>query len=174
MSKRKIKLNCKNCKKDFLGWRKSQIYCSKKCRAKYLGWGAGKKTGEFVKCDTCGKELWRKGFLLKKYKVFFCNKECQAIHKKEKLDYSWETGKNNYAWKGNEVSYNVLHKWIRRHKGTAKKCSKCGSKNSVVWANKSFKYKRSLNDWIELCQKCHIEYDKKNGWGKAKEKFPNY
>lgn len=74
-------------------------------------------------------------------------------------------------YKGDEVGYGALHHWVRYHKGRACKCEKCGSENSVNWANKSHEYKRDLDDWVELCQKCHMKYDRENGWGKASKKF---
>lgn len=43
-----------------------------------------------------------------------------------------------------------------------KKCEHCDTKTSVryEWANISHQYKRDLDDWMELCKKCHMAYDK--------------
>lgn len=64
--------SCKLCGKKFYakpshlkrGWGK---YCSQKCQYK------GYRTGSFVKCDTCGKEIYRtkKELRCSKSKIFF-------------------------------------------------------------------------------------------------------
>ena len=65
-------------------------------------------------------------------------------------------------WKGNNVGYQALHTWVRKHKGTPQKCEHCGrtDKKKYEWANIDHSYKRNLDDWIRLCTKCHREYDK--------------
>lgn len=69
-------------------------------------------------------------------------------------------GKSHHGYKGDGVGYHALHSWVRRHKGKAATCEDCGSTNYVQWANKSHEYKRELDDWLELCSKCHGSYDK--------------
>ena len=70
-------------------------------------------------------------------------------------------GNKNHAWKGENVSYKVLHKWVRRHKGIPKSCIKCGSGKGLEWANISGQYKRDLNDFRALCKFCHRKEDTK-------------
>jgi len=72
------------------------------------------------------------------------------------------TGKKNWNWIGNKVSYQALHAWVRRHKGTPKKCEHCRSteKKKYEWANVSKKYRRELSDWVRLCTKCHSIFDR--------------
>lgn len=75
-------------------------------------------------------------------------------------------GINNTKWKGDRVGYFALHGWLYRNKKRTRTCEFCGFKRRTHFANKSGKYKRDLSDWIELCQRCHIRYDKDNGtWG---------
>jgi hypothetical protein len=87
-------------------------------------------------------------------------------HSKEFIDAM--SGKNNVIWKGDNVGYGSLHFWIRRYKGRPKKCSNCGiigkkigRRWSIDWANIDHKYRRNLDDYIALCQKCHKVYDLK-------------
>ena len=70
-------------------------------------------------------------------------------------------GKNHPLWKGDEVGYSSLHKWVTRHKGSPKFCEGCGdeSKERYEWANISGKYERDLEDFIRLCKSCHFKYD---------------
>jgi len=71
-------------------------------------------------------------------------------------------GSGNPMWKGNEVSYRSLHKWVERWLGKPSKCIDCGviaNGHKIHWANISKKYKRDLDDWIRLCAKCHKHMD---------------
>ena len=73
-------------------------------------------------------------------------------------------GENNHAWKGDNVSYSGLHRWIYRHLGKPRRCEHCGNNKKIgikmyQWASKSREYKRDLTDWIRLCSKCHAKYD---------------
>ena len=63
----------------------------------------------------------------------------------------------NPKWKGNEVSYNGLHKWLKRHKGIPFECEECGTrkKRRYEWANISGEYNRDLNNYRSLCVPCH-------------------
>jgi hypothetical protein len=75
--------------------------------------------------------------------------------------YTQITGERNYLWKGNKVSYSGLHHWVKRMAGKAAVCSDCGSTENVHWANVSGEYMRNLDDFVELCLKCHR---KKDNW----------
>ena len=78
----------------------------------------------------------------------------------------------NPSWKGDEVGYSGLHVWIRKELGSANKCENPECKyprivnkkyttkaSGYEWANKSGKYKRDVNDFIQLCTSCHKKYD---------------
>jgi len=84
-----------------------------------------------------------------------------------------KTGITPKNFKGESVGYDALHDWVNRHKGKACKCENCGNdKGRIEWANKSHEYKRDLEDWIQLCKKCHYAYDDiKKGKSKIKELF---
>lgn len=94
-------------------------------------------------CLTCNKKL-----SLRKYK--YCKKH-------------YSIGEDRFGWKGDKVSYRVLHKWVQKNKGKAEFClfpdEECSS--TFQWANISHLYKRDLNDWMPLCVKHHKAYDSK-------------
>lgn len=79
-------------------------------------------------------------------------------------------GENHPSYKGDSVGYGALHDWVKRHRGKATICEDCGSTEFVEWANKSWEYKRDLDDWLELCKPCHGRYDKGNR-GAIKRRF---
>jgi len=74
------------------------------------------------------------------------------------------TGENNVNWKGENVSYRELHKWLNKKFGKPRQCQHCNSTSEKIydWANISKEYKRDLDDWIRLCRSCHIKYDRKS------------
>lgn len=99
----------------------------------------------------------------------FCSLKCYWEGKKNNSKYGgfWlgkkrknMEGENNPKWLGEKVSYRNLHFWVRRHKVKSNICEFCKKSKKTDWANKSHKYLRDLNDWLELCRKCHIHYDK--------------
>lgn len=80
-------------------------------------------------------------------------------------------GEEHCSWKGDDVGYSALHKWVYKHKGKAEVCEHCGGVDGIQWANKSHEYKRDLEDWLSLCKPCHGKYDSGENWGKATEKY---
>lgn len=79
------------------------------------------------------------------------------------IEYKQITGEKNSNWKGDEVSYRTLHKWVERHLGKGDTCQYCKesglSGRKIHWANISRQYKRDTADWLRLCAKCHGAYD---------------
>lgn len=82
-----------------------------------------------------------------------------SLETKQKMSVAHKDEKH-WAWKGDNASYVSLHHWVRRNLGKAIWCSHCMSTVNVQWANISHQYKRDLNDWMQLCFKCHAKYDK--------------
>lgn len=72
------------------------------------------------------------------------------------------SGELNFNWKGNNVGYYALHKWVNNNFGKPTKCEHCGTtEKRLTWANVSQKYLRDRSDWLELCYSCHKIYDNK-------------
>lgn len=68
----------------------------------------------------------------------------------------------SYAWKGEEVGYVALHTRMRKDIKKPKLCIFCKQKPPEQIANISQKYKKTVDDWMWLCEQCHHRYDK--GW----------
>ena len=134
--------NCLTCQKEFEP-RVSQLnkgvgkYCSHKCQPV---WNKGLKTGLVPKSAfKVGHKTWNKG------KAFLADEK-------------------HPGWKGDEVKYSGLHRWITKKKGKASFCTfdKTHIANRFHWANISREYKRDLADWMSLCPPCHFKYDVKD------------
>ncbi len=157
----KNKQICEFCKDEFHTYKTSSKYCSKKCQ--YLGSKLKSKI-----CPVCKKE-----FQPKKSKQIHCDIQCYS--KSEKLNYE---AKNSKLIKNNEdnkyhlghlktnVGYGALHDWVRYHKEKTGLCYICGSNESGYkdrdfdLANISGEYKRDIDDFVWLCQRCHRKFDK--------------
>lgn len=114
-------------------------FCSRKCKtASY-----GKKF-----CPGCGVEKHGRPRVYK-----FCSKACAIKHA--------FVGKNSPNWKGDDVSYQGIHAWVRKNFVQNGGCSKCGSFERLEWANKDWKYSRERKSWFRLCHKCHAVFDAK-------------
>ena len=78
----------------------------------------------------------------------------------EKLRTVAKVGSQNPMWKGDEVGYDALHDWARRHRGMSKTCEMCNAGGYLELANRSREYKRDVDDWLTLCKPCHVRYDR--------------
>jgi len=91
------------------------------------------------KCENCGDTITNRNN--KKY----CSRLCYGEDKRETF---------NVNWKGDDVGYVALHKWVANKRGKPTKCEHCGkieeNSRKIQWANKSGKYLRDLDDWIRL------------------------
>jgi len=71
-------------------------------------------------------------------------------------------GKKNNNWKGDNVSKKGIHSRVSAILGKPRYCEKCKrtDRKRYDWANTNHKYRFDFHEWIRLCRKCHIAYDK--------------
>ena len=73
------------------------------------------------------------------------------------------SGEEHHMWKGSDVKYSGLHRWVLRNKVKTNICQDCGvkceGKRFTEWANVSGEYRRDLDDYVELCPPCHRVFD---------------
>ena len=71
------------------------------------------------------------------------------------------SGEKHPSWKGEEVSYRNLHKWVERKLGRPEKCEFANDTCSgrFQWSNVSGQYYRELGDWQRLCGSHHKRLD---------------
>ena len=131
------------------------VCCSISCSKRgHIPWNKGLHIYMGGKRFVKGRSPWNKGKLWSE-KV----KAKISQSKKGKL-----VGNAHWEWKGEQVGYRALHRWVENHLGKPDACKSCGKSNlfgrNIHWANKSREYKRDLEDWIRLCRGCHGEYDR--------------
>lgn len=73
----------------------------------------------------------------------------------------------NPGWKGEQASYNAVHKWRQRNRPKTGNCQDCRTEARTVWANISGECRRDDDsDWRELCYSCHQRMDLRLGRAK--------
>ena len=134
-----------------------------------------------LKCNSCGKDYEVKPSRVSESKC--CSRQCHGEYLSKKYtgvkrSIEWrknmsesKKGEKHPLWKGNKVGYKSLHQWLSRTIGKATKCGICNSENNVEWSNISKKYTRNIEDWRQLCKKCHYRYDHDGSWGVATKTF---
>jgi ribosomal protein L36 len=76
----------------------------------------------------------------------------------EKMRLS-QLGEKSHRWKGDEVSYICLHKWLRRNIPKPEGCENCNRKVQLDLANVTDIYNRDFKNWKYLCRSCHMVQD---------------
>jgi hypothetical protein len=153
----------------------------------------GEKIPRIKRICKCGKEFEVRPKRIEQGRGEYCSMSCKYKYrvrpkglvynlvkdnptKFKQGDNPWnkgiKTGLIPVNFKHENVGYDALHDWVKRHKEKAICCEHCGHVGYLEWANKSHEYKRDLNDWIALCKRCHIKYDRESGaWGVATQKY---
>ena len=148
---------------------KRKKYCSNRCKYKYQVRPTGLKY-KIKKINPAwfkdGHTPWHAGTRGQGIK-----KASPASWKKGHVPYSklhpevLLRGDKNHFWRGDNVGYGGVHKWLYKEFGIANKCEgkECSFKNPkrFEWSNISGKYLRDRSDWEMLCPSCHRKYDKK-------------
>ena len=124
---------------------------------------------QFNKTPSISLKNWRRRFC--------CSKECgdkskqtpwlkkYEIKKGQRLSVATEfkKGQTSHNFKGEKAGYTAKHDWIRRTYGKPNFCEHCkdsSRKTIYQWANISRTHIRSRSDWLRLCVRCHLKYDR--------------
>jgi hypothetical protein len=149
--------------------------------------------GQILVTCPCGTEFITAQSKIKYGRGKHCSKPCSDRHRARPapgLKRSYPNGNPGWIspgevragfgadhpnWKGDQVSYNELHAWVRRSKARPTECEHCGSADHPTeWANLSHEYHRDISDWAALCRFCHRAHDSGENYGKAVALFgPN-
>jgi len=80
-------------------------------------------------------------------------------------------GENNPRWKGNDVGYFAIHRWIRKKKPKPDACEDCHKATIFLdLANITGKHERNEVNYKWLCRQCHTILDQgKVTWDQVKE-----
>jgi len=165
---KRLEKTCIWCGRTFQTYRKTQLWCSHKCRSQ-------DKTSRLKKtCEICGRELIRRrgeqfsAFKRRRY----CSNECWMRSDEyqswcKKVSHSWfKPGENHPLWKGGRsYAFSREHPWngqrILALERDDFRCMKCGysilERRICVHHIKPFKQSEDndLENLISLCLGCH-------------------
>ncbi|MHA1737897.1 MAG: hypothetical protein ACTSWD_04870 [Candidatus Heimdallarchaeota archaeon] len=133
---------CPTCGKDC-----KATYCNQRCYANSEQLKNQARNSRLIKTNSENK--WHKGHS-------HSEETKKLISEKTPKRF----GKDNNSWKGEDVGYDALHDWVKRHKLPFKICQVCGkTRCRIEAANISGDYKRDVSDFIWLCCSCHTRFD---------------
>ena len=134
-----MKKTCNQCGKSYKSKRKDNIYCSKKC---------GLKAWE-IKNKSKRKEIQKRRYYKNPRKALKYTQDWKAKNKEYYKNY------NNIYYSNIENKTMALIRRLTWNKyGSAKICSICNSTNKAE--HHHFK-PYNIDNFIDLCKKCHIE-----------------
>lgn len=127
--------------------------------------GVRKKKGVFKNCIECNEIFYITPGLvgsldIKHPEPKYCSNRCRLLNPLFKNTGRTRFQSRERSFKGTQKEYYQLHHWVRKNKGKAFWCTFCFSCKKVEWANISGLYRKELNDYMQLCNKCHFKYDK--------------
>ncbi len=94
---------CPNCGNIFRPKHSKNVCCSHKC---------SNRKGKFVKCEQCGKEIWKKPYNLKAKKSF-CSKECADKGHSKFMRKKFPGGSGNPFYRsGRRYEYKVVRELL--------------------------------------------------------------
>jgi len=85
---------------------------------------------------------------------------------RERISVS-KIGEKNPMWKGEDVGYEQLHRWVRSRFPKPELCIICKKVPPIDLANKGI-YTRDLTNWEYLCRSCHMKKDGRSRKGYVK------
>jgi hypothetical protein len=69
-------------------------------------------------------------------------------------------GADRPNWRGDDISYEGLHRYLRDTYPKSGICNECGAHARTEWALlHGHTYSRDIKDYRELCRRCHMRYD---------------
>lgn len=111
---------------------------------------------EFIYC-ACGCGLTRPKFDNQGREHRFIKGHKSENHKKNIGNA--QLGEKNHGWKGNNITYKSLHKWIRRNFPKPDLCQLCKQIPPREIACITGIYDRELKNWAWFCIPCHRKWD---------------
>lgn len=118
--------------------------------------------------EGCEREVVARGWCQKHYQRWLYRGSPEVV-----LVFRQKKGSQNPAWKGDDVGYFALHRWMRNNFPKTGACEHCGELRKTQYAQKDPGSKsRDRNDWLELCVPCHAKFDGITGSKRKNPKSP--
>lgn len=91
------------------------------------------------------------------------DRHSEQAKKKVSASLFGKRGKLSRRWLGDKAGYTAIHTWLTNKYGKASHCEnkRCEGlpASRYEWASISGECKRDINDYVQLCTRCHRKYD---------------
>ena len=75
-------------------------------------------------------------------------------------NHKFQVGDKNIRWRGDEAGQSAIHKWLNKVRPFTGICEECGATGiRTEMSNVDHQWRRVVEDYRELCCRCHYEYD---------------
>ena len=124
-----------------------------------------RRTPDKYFCQNCKDRNWivqcKCGCSLTLLRCDKLGREGRFIDGHQLIVFKTEIGEKHHGWKGENVSYYGLHRWIRRNMSKPKDglCELCHQVQFREAANLAGIYNREFKNWAWFCHKCHMKWD---------------
>ena len=71
-------------------------------------------------------------------------------------------GEKNGNWKGDKAGYKAIHKWLTENYPKTGRCVRCKEHKKTQYALIEENHVRHPEAYLELCVKCHTNFDRGN------------
>lgn len=150
----------------------TRTFCSQNC------YHLSQRTSDRVEATcVCGKTFETRAARVAAGRGRYCSKACLYANRPRPSGLTYEikaenaawfkpgrdapTGPDSPGWRGDDVGYQALHRWVKANRAKPEACEHCARTDRPLdWANRSHEYRRDLDDWIALCRQCHRDYDR--------------
>jgi len=89
-------------------------------------------------------------------------KERMRLSALKRIEKSPHTIPDNTGRIKEDAGYEALHAWAHKYFEKKITCQHCGATQHLDWASREGNYTRDRKDWLILCRKCHMAYDREN------------
>lgn len=157
---------CTVCGKEFSSYNPNPQFCSHACKsvAQRAVVDADKIVALYLAGQTQLEVADAMGIT---QKVVHNTLKRQGVSRRPAVARNPKKGPDNGNWKGDNATYTAYHYRVYTARGTASKCSVCGTSDQTEtfdWANLTGNYP-DINDYAEMCRKCHRKHDNNRSYG---------
>ncbi len=153
-----MKYNCLQCGKPFRSYNKSPKYCSIDCKAEYTSPDIDIKRLRVLYLGGKTQQEIADEFGVSQKSIFKAMKRHGIKTRVAAKRNQW--GENNHSWKGDDASYQALHRRLYSRYGKPRICGVCGTTKAknYDYANLTGKYE-DIEDYLPMCRSCHWKFD---------------
>ena len=121
------------------------------------------KDGLQSSCKDCKRKIDQKWHNNNKEKEDIRRKKHHKENREKEYKQYKERSKKAMESSPLHITYSAIHKWAKTHVPKPNFCVICNEIKDLQLASINHSYTKNIEDWMWLCQSCHILFDRING-----------